>query len=203
MTTDDGDNINPDEAHPAEPADSPTLNYARPGTEGPVMSLVTIASFGNSWEAHLAVGKLEAAGIPAVLVDENINAVGGGLYATMSGGIKLQVPQIDADRALEALPPRVRVTRMKCPRCASADTRQIDFTPGLKIFFLLLLGIPYLFVKKPWICLSCSNVWRAAPEKSVANHVDDEEDEDNDDDDEDNDDDDQESSNRSDKQGSS
>src|SRR5258706_10081149 len=152
------------------------------------------ATFGHSWEAQRAAGNLEAAGVPVVLADENINAVGGGLYATMSGGIKLQVPQIDAERALEILPSRVRIAQVKCPRCSSADTRQIDFTPGLKICFLLMLGIPYLFVKKPWICLSCSNVWRAAPGKSVANHVDDEEDEDSDDDD----DDDQKPSSRSD-----
>src|SRR4051794_33328095 len=150
MTTGDPD---PDSAQPAEPTEPPALNYARPGTERSSMALVTIATFGQSWEAHLAAGKLEAAGIPAVLVDENINAVGGGLYTSMSGGIKLQVPQIDVDRALEALPQRVRINHVKCPRCASADTRQIDYSPGLKIFFLLLLGIPYLFVQKPLVCL--------------------------------------------------
>src|SRR5207248_9535000 len=155
MTADD-DNTDPDEAHPAEPAETPTLNYARPGTEKPGMTLVTIATFGHSWEAHLAAGKLEAAGIPVILADENINSIGGGIYATMVGGIRLQVPQIDAERALEILPSRVRIAQVKCPKCGSADTRQIDFTPGLKIFFLLLLGIPYLFVQKPWICLSCS-----------------------------------------------
>jgi hypothetical protein len=193
MSTDEPNKEEPQESNPTDPH---TLNYARPGTQQPGMTLVTIATFGHSWEAHLAAGKLEAAGVPVVLADENINAVGGGLYATMSGGIKLQVPQIDAERALEILPSRVRIAQVKCPRCSSADTRQIDFTPGLKICFLLMLGIPYLFIKKPWICLSCSNVWRAAPGKSVANHVDDEDDEDNDDDD------DQKSSSRSDKQGS-
>jgi hypothetical protein len=173
MTT---DNPNPDAAQPTEPDEPTLLNYARPGTERPSMSLVTIATFGQSWEAHLAAGKLEAAGIPAVLVDENINAVGGGLYTTMSGGIKLQVPQIDADRALQALPQRVRINHVKCPKCGSADTRQIDFSPGLKICFLLLLGIPYLFVQRPWVCLSCSNVWRATPQQQKQADEDDEDD---------------------------
>jgi hypothetical protein len=167
-----------------EEGDPTTLNYARPGTERPSMSLVTIATFGHSWEAHLAAGKLEAAGIPAVLVDENINAVGGGIYTSMVGGIKLQVPQIDVDRALGALPQRVRINHVKCPKCGSTDTRQVDFSAGLKIFFLLLLGIPYLFVHKPWICLSCSNVWRATPEqrKQEDNEDDDDEEESDDDD---------------------
>jgi hypothetical protein len=182
MTSDDSD----PSVEPADPAEPTALSYARPGTERPSMSLVTIATFGQSWEAHLAAGKLEAAGIPAVLVDENINAVGGGLYTSMSGGIKLQVPQIDADRALEALPQRVRINHVKCPKCGSTDTRQIDFSPGLKIFFLLLLGIPYIFVQKPWVCLSCSNVWRAtAQQQQQAEGKDDDEDDDDDDDEDD------------------
>jgi len=187
MTTGDD---HPDADQPAEPVEPPPLNYARRGTERPSMRLVTIATFGHSWEAHLAAGKLEGAGIPAVLVDENINAVGGGIYTSMVGGIKLQVPQIDADRALEALPRHVRINRVKCPKCGSDDTRQVDFSPGLKIFFLLLLGIPYLFVQKPWICLSCSNVWRATPEqrKEEAEEKDDYDDDDDDDDKEDEDD---------------
>jgi hypothetical protein len=184
MTTEDS---NPDANQPAEPAESAPLNYARPGTERPSMSLVTIATFGHSWEAHLAAGKLEAAGIPAVLVDENINAVGGGIYTSMVGGIKLQVPQIDVDRALEALPRHVRISRVKCPKCGSDDTRQIDYSPGLKIFFLLLLGIPYLFVQKPWICLSCSNVWRAPPQQQKQEEKDDEDDEDDEDEDDEDD----------------
>jgi hypothetical protein len=183
MTTEDSI---PDADQPAEPAESAALNYARPGTERPSMSLVTIATFGHSWEAHLAAGKLEAAGIPAVLVDENVNAIGGGIYTSIVGGIKLQVPQIDADRALEALPQHVRIARIKCPKCGLADTRQIDFSPGLKILFLLLLGIPYLFVRRPWICLSCSNVWHASVQQhkqAIDNHDDADDDDDDDDDD--------------------
>jgi len=187
MTT--GDDY-PDAADPTARSESAALNYARPGTERPSMSLVTIATFGHSWEAHLAAGKLEAAGIPAVLVDENINAVGGGIYTSMVGGIKLQVPQIDVERALEALPQRVRINHVKCPKCGSTDTRQVDFSPGLKISFLLLLGIPYLFVQKPWICLSCSNVWPATPEQRKKEE-DEDEDDDEDDDDDDKEDDDQ------------
>lgn len=150
---------------PEDKSDSRPLDYARPGTKRPSDKLVTIATFGNSWEAHLAAGKLEAAGIPAVLGDENINSIGGGLYGNMVGGIKLQVPEVHAEAALAALPQRVRETRLKCPRCGSVDTRQIDFTPGIKILFLCMLGIPYLFAQKPWYCLGCSYAWKPTPEE--------------------------------------
>jgi len=146
----------------ASPARTIRLGYARPGTERPAMSLVTIATFAQSWEAHLAAGKLESAGIPAVLADENIVGIGGGIYTGLAGGIKLQVPQQDIQRALAELPERVRVRQMECPRCKSMQTREIDFTPGVKALFLVLLGLPYLFVGKPWVCLDCQYAWKPA-----------------------------------------
>jgi hypothetical protein len=175
VTTDNGQEDSPppppeQERSPTEDLTDPVnsaagdvlpLGYARPGTERPGMNLVTIATFAQSWEAHLAAGKLEAAGIPAVLADENIVSIGGGIYTGLAGGIKLQVPQVDAERALAELPDRVRVRQVKCPRCGSTDTREVDYTPGLKIFFLLLLGLPYLFTRRPHVCLSCQNVWRS------------------------------------------
>jgi hypothetical protein len=166
----DGEELTPErEALPdgesnGQPTEPQTLSYARPGAAqvGAGMRLVTIATFGQSWEAHLAAGKLEAAGVPAVLVDENINSIGGGLYDGLTGGVKLQVPQHDVERAMEALPSRVRVRQYRCPKCGSLDTRELDFTVGLKILFLCLLGIPYLFVQKPRFCPSCQTIWKPA-----------------------------------------
>jgi hypothetical protein len=51
--------------------------------------LVTIASYDNVAEAWIAKGKLESAGIPCFLVDNNIAAIAG-FYAAI-GGVKLQV----------------------------------------------------------------------------------------------------------------
>lgn len=147
----------------------PILNYARPDISPArgMMDPVTVATFADSWEANLALGKLQELGIPAALNGENIVAIGGGLYNSIDGGIKLRVPAAEAERALAALPKRVRATIVKCPKCGSADTRQIDFSPGVKIMFLLMLGLPYLFVQKPWACLNCSYVWRPSPKTEV------------------------------------
>jgi hypothetical protein len=176
VSADDGDGGDgPADANGA----APVLNYARPDTTNQGANLVTVATFGNAWEAHLALGKLEAAGIPAAIADENVIAATGGLYTNMVGGVKLRVPAAEVERALAALPKRVRAKLTKCPKCGSTETRQIEFEPGVKILFLLMLGIPYLFVERPWACLGCGNVWRAAPASSEA---DDEEDGDDDDD---------------------
>jgi len=140
----------------------PTLNYADAKTPDSqlALKLIFIATFANLWEASLARGKLEDAGIKAFIDNENMLA--GSLYSNAIGGAKLRVPAIDAERALSILPNRVRARIIKCPKCGSIDTRQVDFSPGLKIFFLLLLGIPYLFVQRPWACLNCAHLWNAS-----------------------------------------
>jgi hypothetical protein len=144
-----------------DPADDsstpPILSYARPGAGNPAGDLVTIATFGQSWEAHLAAGKLEANGIATILVGENFNNMG---YANLGSGIKLQVPATHAAQARELLPQRVRTHVAPCPRCQSTDTRRIDFSPGVTILFFLLLGLPYLFITRPRICLDCGHVWK-------------------------------------------
>jgi hypothetical protein len=166
-------------ALPSSPAPTPpTLNYAVPATPNARASahLVTIATFSSSWEAHLALGKLQSEGMPAVLIDQNMGGRGG-MYA-IGIGIKLQVPAVDAERALAALPKRVRATNVKCPQCGATDTRQIDFSPGVKILFLLLLGIPYLFVQKPWACLQCGHAWNMTLQETALYDEDDEDEDD-------------------------
>jgi hypothetical protein len=151
----------------------PLLNYASPGTG---IKLVTVATFGQSWEAHLAVGKLETEGIRAVLDNENMVNVGGGLYTNMTGGIKLKVAQEDLPRALAALPERVRGRITPCPKCGLTDTRPVELSPGMKMFCLCLLGLPYLFFTRPWICLDCNHLFKPPPPPPVTEDDDDEED---------------------------
>jgi hypothetical protein len=164
----------------------PTLQYADSRTPHArrASELTTVATFADSWEASLALGKLEAAGIHAVLADENIVATGGSFYSNITGGVKLRVLAVDAERALAVLPSRVRARIVVCPRCGATDTRPIELGPGVKILFLLLLGIPYLFVRKSWACISCGNVWVPAPMAKVADEEWDDDEEDDDDDEE-------------------
>lgn len=61
-------------------------------------SLVTVATFDTMPDAHIALGKLGAAGIDAYLADENLVQTDW-LYAAAVGGIKLQVRQIDRQAA--------------------------------------------------------------------------------------------------------
>jgi hypothetical protein len=55
-------------------------------------SFVTVATFTNSFNAHLLKGRLEAEGIPAYIKDEHTVGVNP-LYDVALGGIKLQVAE--------------------------------------------------------------------------------------------------------------
>lgn len=60
--------------------------------------MVTVATFDNMVDAHIALGRLQAEGIRATLADENLVQTDW-LYSIAVGGIKLQVADADAGRA--------------------------------------------------------------------------------------------------------
>ena len=63
---------------------------------------LTIATFETMPDAHIALGRLEAAGIDAWLADENLVQTDW-LYSIAVGGIKLQVEEADVEAALKEL----------------------------------------------------------------------------------------------------
>lgn len=63
---------------------------------------VTIATFDKTTDAHIALGRLAAEGIHAMLFDDNMVQMDW-LYAIALGGIKLRVQRIDAVAARRIL----------------------------------------------------------------------------------------------------
>lgn len=64
--------------------------------------MVTVATFDNMVDAHIALGRLQAEGVPASLADEHLVQTDW-LYAIAVGGIKLQVEPALVERALRIL----------------------------------------------------------------------------------------------------
>lgn len=64
------------------------------------MQLVTVFTAFNSAEAQLIRSRLEAAGLRVFVTDE-LSALSIEGYALAAGGIKVQVPDVDAEEALE------------------------------------------------------------------------------------------------------
>jgi len=78
--------------HP-QPAEDP-----RPDMD----EFVTIATYDQTIDAHIALGRLSAEGIEAQLFDDNMVQMDW-LYSIAVGGIKLRVARIDAKAAREVL----------------------------------------------------------------------------------------------------
>ncbi|HET8551309.1 MAG TPA: hypothetical protein VFM97_02380 [Gammaproteobacteria bacterium] len=67
---------------------------------GAMEQYVTIATFGTTPPADIAVGRLRAEGIKARLVDEHVAWIG---YSLAVGGVKLQVPERNVESAKRVL----------------------------------------------------------------------------------------------------
>lgn len=105
--------------------------------------------------------KLAAHGIRAFVTDEHLSTLNP-QYMAAAGGVRLQVrradethaqeilnepvPEEDEDDDIEDGPP--------CPRCGKRYAYR--GLPGWHtLVAVLLLGIPFLFLKKQWICGKC------------------------------------------------
>lgn len=64
--------------------------------------LVTVATFDNMPDAHIALGRLRTEGVDGILADEHLVQTDW-LYSIAVGGIKLRVPSEQVTRALEIL----------------------------------------------------------------------------------------------------
>jgi len=138
-------------------------------------ALVTLRTFDNYVTAHIVKARLEAEGIPCVLMDENIVTMQWHM-GNAFGGIKLKVPESDAvfadqiletleqeavaesqtagfwdDDAQEQLDPNNRI----CVHCGSRNTRKEDYQKRPAILSWLLLGFPLFFRSDKWHCFHC------------------------------------------------
>jgi hypothetical protein len=125
-------------------------------------ALVTVATFSFPHEAHVAVARLEAVGIPVFIADEyTINMQW--LYSNALGGVKVQVPAEFVAKSKEILQEDLSYLldeefgkdMLQCPKCGSTDL--FPYTKGKKpaLIVFLLLGFPLFFYKHGYKCRSC------------------------------------------------
>lgn len=125
-------------------------------------TLVTIATYSFPHEAHLAISRLDAVGIPAYIADEHTITMQW-LYSNALGGVKVQVAAEFVDKAKDVLQEDLSYLleekfgkdELICPKCGSADL--VPYTKGKKPAFIvfLLLGFPLFFNKQGYKCQSC------------------------------------------------
>lgn len=130
------------------------------GDEAPPGKLLTVAAFDTPTRAAILASRLEAEGIECFIADaETI-----GMHALLAGavgGVKVQVREADAPRAMDivrsACPPP---SRPACPGCGSTETRRKGLSLPMAILAVLTLGVLALFFSTTWICTPCSREWK-------------------------------------------
>jgi tetratricopeptide (TPR) repeat protein len=139
------------------------------GVEGETFSeLVTIRTFSFESEAYVASGRLDADGIPAVVVQGEIVAMNW-LFSNMVHGAKLCVREEDVKRALDALEPAVDAARpaMRCPTCGSGSVRYEKYNLRWVYAIILLFRIPLPIRKERWMCRECGMSWKEKEVRSA------------------------------------
>ena len=141
-------------------------------------SVVFLESFYEPMAANLARTRLEAAGIPCFLSNENLVSMMP-LYSPITGGVRLHVRQADAQAAFEILhaEPTPRPTgpdvasfaadapdpvTPRCPRCGSSDVAYGTATRNTYGFWSGLLSVLLRFPVrgKRFHCFHCGNEFK-------------------------------------------
>jgi hypothetical protein len=123
--------------------------------------LVRIGSYSTWYEANLVKSELEAFGIQGQLRDACVIGVNW-LWSNALGGIKVQVPESQADEArviLEAEPEEEREAAA-CPGCGGGNTRYYLDKRGSFLTWLLL-GVPVIPAFSRMVCADCGRKWRS------------------------------------------
>ena len=136
---------------------------------------VTIATYTGAWEAHLARAKLESEGIFALVLDDQTASINW-IYSSALGAVRLQVREEDSERAIQLLEttaeegPAIQqecsaleMTAPLCPACGSSNISRARFSLPVAVLSFLLFGIPFLFIRKRFVCKNCGRKWRQTP----------------------------------------
>lgn len=145
--------------------------------------LVTIATFTDPSQAHLMKGKLEQSGILCCIQDESVSNILPH-YSMATGGMRLQVPSDDVERAEEVkkeiIDPQgrwsgtqedcapsaagaqdvfVQPDPVVCPQCGSDDISSKRINIIMAVLSIITI-LPILFRRPQWICGKCGHKWK-------------------------------------------
>ena len=130
--------------------------------------MTTVATFSKPEEAHLFRMRLEAAGIPASVQDENLVQMDW-LFSNAVGGVRVQIADRDVEAAREFLaadtpsPEPADAEDVVCPVCGSHQTAPDEWPRRVFFLSLLLLGFPLFFGRRRWRCASCQHTFKPTP----------------------------------------
>jgi hypothetical protein len=129
--------------------------------------LITVASYPDAIKAHLARGRLEAEGIPAMVADEHYVSANW-MMSNAIGGVKVQVSARMVERAAQVLR-ELEAGEFelaedgredaRCPRCGSSAVEANTGSWRIALLGLHLFQIPLPFSRVSHRCRHCRHVW--------------------------------------------
>jgi XTP/dITP diphosphohydrolase len=137
--------------------------------------LVTIRRFRDLPAAHVALSKLESAGITCELADDEMVRMDW-FYSNMIGGVRLQVAEDeieDAEQVLAELPPALlgpegvgsQYAQPICPHCGSIDVFHENRPTAVSLFALTYLSAPINSGVDRMKCNDCGHMWQPTSDR--------------------------------------
>jgi len=131
-------------------------------------ALVTVGTYSTPFEAELARAELEAFDVDAFLADADTIHMNW-LWSNALGGVKLQVPESEADEARQILESRPGGLAAEpditggdigaCPSCGSTNTSYLLDKRGSFLTWLLV-GFPIIPAFSRRVCGRCQFKWK-------------------------------------------
>ena len=136
------------------------------------MNFIAIRSFDNYIDANIILGKLQNEGITCFLRDEYTVTIDP-ILTNAVGGIKLTVPEADAQKAvgLLLLFDKEKRKHLECPNCHSHNVEYISNPQKsgnwLSAVVGFLLGNYAVSIKKVYHCFTCGFEFDELPDAST------------------------------------
>ena len=143
-------------------------NHANEIAESEARKPVMIRRYRDLPEASIAKSVLESAGVDCILADDNLVRLDW-FYSNLVGGIKLLVPEKDAQAAMQLLdestPEKFDVEGVgeyeqpHCPKCGSMDISLDGLNKPLTFGAMYITSVPIPVTTAGWKCHSCGHQW--------------------------------------------
>src|SRR2546423_7796103 len=124
------------------------------------MDFAILQIFDNYIDAHIVMGRLQEEGINCWLKDENTVTIDP-ILTNAVGGIKLMVPEVQAERAFELLKQfrSEQQAHLKCSRCGSVNVELVTTPRKVSNWLGVLIGLLFtnyaLSGEKVYHCFDC------------------------------------------------
>ena len=137
------------------------------------MNFIIAQVYTNYIDANITMGRLQEEGINCWLKDENTVTIDP-ILTNAVGGIKLMVPQSQAERAFELLKQfrSEQQSVLKCPRCGSGNVEFVTTPRKASNWLGAIVGFLFLNYAlsgdKVYHCFDCGNEFENLPDSKPA-----------------------------------